>query len=159
MAKLTYGAETTASPDAVVAAARDFSDHRPELWPQLDRSRYEVHEVDDTHAVITEGTDTIGGIWARERYEWPEPRLVRATVEESNVFRTGVWELEAQPLPDGGSRVEVRNHRRARGLRGHVLGAVLQLAGRRMLTAALAETLARVEAQGERAGRTAQATR
>jgi hypothetical protein len=145
MAKLTYNAETAASPEAVIAAARDFTDRRPDLWPQLDRSYYEVHEVGEGHAVITEGTESMGGIWARERYEWPEPDLVRASVQDSNVFRSGVWELRARPRPGGGAHVEVLNHRRARGIRGHLLGAMLQLAGRRMLAASLEEALERVE--------------
>ena len=145
MAKLTYGAETSASPDAVLAAARDFSERRPDLWPQLDRKYYEVHEVDGRHALVNEGTDSMGGIWARERYEWPEPGLVRATVQESNVFRSGVWELRVRPREAGGSHVEIVNHRQARGLKGHLLGAVLQLTGRRMLTASLSDTLVRVE--------------
>lgn len=146
MAKLTYETETSAPPDAVLAAVRDFSDGRPELWPQLAPRYYEVHEVDGDHALVTEGTDTMGGIWARERYEWPDRGLVRATVEDSNVFRSGTWELRVRPRRGGGSHVEVRNHRRARGLKGHLLGAILQLGGRRMLAASLAETLTRVEA-------------
>jgi hypothetical protein len=145
MAKLTYGADTEASADVILAAARDFSDRRPALWPNLDPKYYEVHEVADSHAVVTEGTDTMGGIWARERYEWPQPHLVRATLEDSNVFRSGVWELRARPREGGGSQVEVLNHRKARGFKGHLLGAVVQLTGRRMLTAALEDTLSRVE--------------
>lgn len=147
MAKLTYGADTPAPPDAILAAARDFSDVRPDLWPSLDREYYEVHEVGDSHAVITEGTDSMGGIWARERYEWPEPDLVRATVQESNIFRSGIWEIRARSREGGGSHVEVVNHRQARGVKGHLLGAILQLLGRRMLKASLADTLARLEAE------------
>jgi hypothetical protein len=145
MANLSYGAETSAEPVAVLAAVRDFTESRPDLWPSLNRGFYEVHEVADTHALVTEGTETMGGIWARERYEWPEPGLVRATIQDSNVFRSGIWEVRVRPREGGGSHVEVRNHRRARGLKGHLLGAILQIAGRRMLTASLRETLTGLE--------------
>jgi len=88
----------------------------------------------------------MGGVWARERYEWSEPGLVRATVQDSNVFQKGgVWELRATPNGNGGTRIEVLNHRQAKGLKGHIIGALLQLTGRQALTKSLERTVALVE--------------
>ena len=113
MPRLTYGADTTASPVAVIDAVKDFSERRAEVWPIIDK--YEVHDVTTSFADVTEGTDALGtNFWARERYEWPEPGLVRATTTDSNVFEPGSsWELRATPR-DGGSRVEVVNDRTMR---------------------------------------------
>jgi hypothetical protein len=109
--RLTYGADSTASPEQVVEAVKDFSERRAEVWPIIDS--YEVHEVTTDFADVTEGTDALGqNFWARERYEWPEPGLVRTTTTDSNVFEPGSsWQLRATPR-DGGSRVEVVNHRK-----------------------------------------------
>jgi hypothetical protein len=108
--RLTYGADSTLSPEEVIEAVKDFSESRAELWPFIDS--YEVHEVTKDFADVTEGTDALGrNFWARERYEWPEPGLVRATTTDSNVFEPGSsWQLRATSR-DGGSRVEVVNDR------------------------------------------------
>jgi Polyketide cyclase / dehydrase and lipid transport len=107
---LTYGADSSASPDEVIDAVKDFSERRAEVWPIIDK--YEVHEVTKDFADVTEGTDALGrNFWARERYEWPGPGLVRTTTTDSNIFDEGSsWQLRATAR-DGGSRVEVVNHR------------------------------------------------
>jgi Polyketide cyclase / dehydrase and lipid transport len=109
--RLTYGADSTASPQEVIDAVKDFSERRGELWPNVDS--YEVTEVTKDFADVTEGTDALGkNFWARERYEWPEPGLVRTDTTDSNVFAPGSsWQLRATAR-EGGSRVEVVNDRR-----------------------------------------------
>jgi hypothetical protein len=113
MPRLTYGADTAASPEQVIDAVKDFSERRPEIWPNIDS--YEVHEVTEDFADVTEGTDALGkNFWARERYEWPEPGLVRTDTTDSNVFEPGSsWQLRAT-ASGGGSRVEVVNDRQMR---------------------------------------------
>src|SRR5438045_3132462 len=54
--RVTVGAETSASPEQVLAAARDFSAHRAQIWPNVETKRLEVHERGDTWAEVTEGT-------------------------------------------------------------------------------------------------------
>jgi hypothetical protein len=111
MPRLTYGADSAASPEQVIDAVKDFSERRAEVWPNIDS--YEVHSVTKNYADVTEGTDALGkNFWARERYEWPEPGLVRTTTTDSNVFGPGSsWQLRATTR-DGGSRVEVVNDRK-----------------------------------------------
>ena len=77
MAKIHYEADGAISPALFIAALTDFSDRRPELWPNLDAKYYELHELGDTWAEVTEGTDLLGGVWARERYDWSEPGHVQ----------------------------------------------------------------------------------
>ncbi len=68
MATIRYSAEGTISPERFIAALTDFTDRRPALWPNLDTKFYRLHERGDTWAEVTEGTDVLGGVWARERY-------------------------------------------------------------------------------------------
>jgi hypothetical protein len=95
----------------VIDAVKDFSERRAEVWPKIDS--YEVHQVTEDFADVTEGTDALGkNFWARERYEWPDPGLVRTDTTDSNVFGPGSsWELRATAR-DEGSRIEVVNDRK-----------------------------------------------
>ena len=111
MPRLTYGADSSLTPEQVIDAVKDFSERRRELWPIIDS--YEVNEVTNDFADVTEGTDALGkNFWARERYEWPTPGLVRTDTTDSNVFAPrSSWQLRAT-AGEGGSRVEVVNDRK-----------------------------------------------
>ena len=111
MPRLTYGADSALPPEQVIDAVKDFSERRGELWPIIDS--YEINEVTEDFADVTEGTDALGkNFWALERYEWPEPALVRTDTTDSNVFAPGSsWQLRATAR-GGGSRVEVVNDRK-----------------------------------------------
>jgi len=108
-------------PEIVLAAARDFSDRRAEMWPDVHVEYLEVHEVGVDHTEVTEGNPwPIGYVWERLRYDWSDPQALRGTVIDSNLFKPGsTWELWATP-EDGGSRVEIRALRHLRG-RGWLL--------------------------------------
>lgn len=140
MAKLRYRVETSLPPERVLAIATDFSERRPTWWPSIDPDVYRVHDIADGRADVTEGSDIMGGIWTRELYEW-SGNTVTARVQDSNVFRRGVWQLTATPKPGGGTIVDILNHRRARGVRGHAIGAMLQLSNGKPLVKALRRTL------------------
>jgi hypothetical protein len=103
-------------PDVILAAASDFSERRADMWPDVHVEHMEVHEEGDDYAVVTEGNPwPIGQVWERLRYDWSDPRAVRGTVEDSNLFKPGsTWELWATPS-EGGSRVEIRARRMLRG--------------------------------------------
>lgn len=141
MANVEFVLDTAIPASDVLAAAVDFSDRRPALWPTIEPAAYRVHAAGDTWAEVTEGSRFLGLIWARERYRWDAPGVVRATVVDSNVFQPGsTWELEARETGEA-TRIAVRSRRRARGLRGRILGTMLTLAGRSILGANLRRTL------------------
>jgi hypothetical protein len=145
MAHVSVQKDTTASPQAVIGALTDFSPRRLELWPNIDGGYYQVHQVSDSSAEVTEGSR---GIWERTRYDWSTPGRVRIEVQDSNAFRPGsFWLYSVQPQPEGGSRVRLEFLRRPRNARGLVLSAVLSLAGRRIFGDFLGETLHRLEAR------------
>lgn len=106
-------------PEVVLTAARDFTERRAEMWPDVHVEYLEVHEVGESHAEVTEGNPwPIGYVWERLRYDWSDIHSLRGVVIDSNLFKPGsTWELSATP-EDGGSRVEIRavRHLRGRGL-------------------------------------------
>src|SRR5947209_16104664 len=108
MTTVRFTLETSVPAARALGAATDFSERRPDLWPNISRRFYTVHDAGETSANVTEGSDIMGGIWARERYNWSTPGTVKATVQESNVFHPGgTWEIRVQPVESGGSRIEV----------------------------------------------------
>lgn len=129
-------------------AARDFSPRRAEMWPDVHVEHLEVHDEGETWAEVTEGNPwPIGFVWERLRYDWSDPAAVKGTVIESNIFKPGsTWELRAQPLDDGGSRVEVIGVRRLRGARGRLLAPAFPLGlARRTVAEHLRHFLSKVE--------------
>lgn len=108
-------------PGVILAAARDFSNRRAEMWPDVHGEYLQVHEVGEDYAEVTEGNPwPIGYVWERLRYDWSEPQALRGTVIDSNLFKPGsTWELWATP-EDGGSLVAIRAIRHLRG-RGWLL--------------------------------------
>jgi len=152
MARIHYEADGAIAPERFIAALTDFSPRRPELWPNLSPRYYRLNELGDTWADVNEGTDVLGGVWARERYDWSEPGRVTLTLIASPSFRAGtVIDYRVTPGPDGGCHVGVDFHRIARSLNGRIVGAVVQLDGARRFTADLQVTLARLAALESRA--------
>jgi hypothetical protein len=140
--------ESTAPPERVLEAARDFSPRRAEMWPDVHVEHLEVHDEGETCAEVTEGNPwPIGFVWERLRYDWSDPEAVKGTVIDSNIFKPGsTWELRAQPHDDGGSRVEVIGVRRLRGVRGRLLAPAFPLGlARRTVADHLRHFLSKVE--------------
>jgi hypothetical protein len=147
MARIHYEADGDISPDRFIAALTDFSSRRPELWPNLSPAYFKVNEQADTWADVQEGTAILGGVWARERYDWSEPGRVTLTLIESPSFRPGtVIDYHVTGREGGGCHVSVDFQRIATSLSGRVVGAAVQLGGRRRFAADLRETLARIAA-------------
>ena len=148
MPRIECSSKTTLSEQDVRAALTDFSSGRPDRWPNLDPTMYEVHELDRTWADVTEGSRFAGGIWERARYEWDDPHRVVLTVTDSNAFAPGSsWEYETAPLGDEGTRVDLVVNRQGRNLKGRFLAAVLRISGRKVFCGDLAKTLRRLEVE------------
>lgn len=101
--------ETTASPEKVRTALIDFSERRPQLWPGIEPSLYQVYSVSETTADVREGSKVPGTkLWAREHYEWSDPHTVRWTVQESNFSAQGSYvAATVRSRRDGGSVVHI----------------------------------------------------
>jgi hypothetical protein len=155
MARIHISADSDLPPEMVLGAITDFTSRRPRLWPNIDPGVYKVHEVGADWADVTEGSTIAGGVWTRERYDWSVPGVVRATVQESNIFRSGFWEMTVSAR-DGGSRIEILQDRQAKGFKGRLLGGMMALMGRRVYRQALDTTLGILR---EEAGRGSSPTR
>ena len=114
--------------ERVLEAARDFSERRAEMWPDVHVEHLQVHELGETFADVTEGNPwPIGYVWERLRYDWSEPGSVKGVVTDSNIFKPGsTWEIKATPV-DGGSRVELIGVRHLRGFKGRLLAPAFPL--------------------------------
>lgn len=146
MARIHVSAYSDLPAGAVLGAITDFGPRRPELWPNIDPGVYKVHEVGEDWADVTEGSKVAGGVWAHERYDWSVPGVVRATVQESNIFASGFWEMKVR-ADAGRTYIEILQDRQAKGLKGHLVGAMMALMGHRVYRQGLAETLAILEKQ------------
>ncbi|MGH2749463.1 MAG: hypothetical protein ACRDK3_01085 [Actinomycetota bacterium] len=131
---IQFEVESRLEPDAVLEALTDFSERRAELWPAIDPKVYRVHEQTDSSALVTEGTDVLGGIWATELYQWNGSGTVRATVQESNFWHPGgTWELTAAPRNGGGSILTVTRDRRAKNAKARLFELMMRIVGARVL--------------------------
>jgi polyketide cyclase/dehydrase/lipid transport protein len=151
MARVRYDADGMLTPRRFIDALTDFTDSRPAIWPGLSPRLYRVHQLGDTWADATEGTDVLGGIWAREHYDWSTPGIVTIRCLESPFFRAGVTTTWRVSPTASGCHVEVDLHRIARSPRGFLVGALVQLMGRRRFSAELRTALARLAAEAPRA--------
>ena len=130
---LTTTVESDVAADTIRRGLLDFSDQRPERWPQLDPKTYQVHWVDETSAEVTEGSP-FPKVWNRERYDWSHPTIITWTAQESNFCTPGSHiSMDIQSRPDGGSSVTVTWDRTAANTRGRVNLAVIRLGGTRLL--------------------------
>lgn len=87
MAVVRFHLVSTLGPKDVLEVLTDFSPARAEVWPTIDAEHFEVHELGDTWAEVTEGT---AAAWERARYEWePNGDRVTVTTLDSKLFGAG----------------------------------------------------------------------
>jgi hypothetical protein len=127
------------SPAEVLQVLTDFSERRAEAWPGVDLDRLVVHEVGENFAEVTEGN---ASTWERERYDWDkEAGTVTAKTLESNVWDEGSrWDYRITPVEDG-SLVGVRLERHGKNVKGKLIGALLPLLGKKVVTGSLTSAL------------------
>jgi hypothetical protein len=141
MPTIRFTTVTDVPASAFVAALTDFGPSRPKTWPNIDPTRYIVHELGATTADVTEGASFAGGIWERGTYDWSEPGIVRFTVSDSNAFAPGsYWEYFVD-RENGRTRIDVTVRRRPKTLKARLLSVMLAGFGRRVFRKDLDRTL------------------
>jgi len=106
--------ETNVAPERLLAAAIDFSERRPSLWPTITRRRYRVFSLGDHSAETEEGTSPVHH---RYKYAWTDDGVVRATTVDASAMTAGsIWELRVRPGEGGGSKVDIHVEMRFKGL-------------------------------------------
>jgi len=127
-------------PQEALQRLTDFSPSRAEAWTGVDNDNLIVHDKGDGWAEVTEG-NKLG--WERERYTWDAAAgTVSAVTVNSNIWASGSgWNYTI--LPEGtGSRVEVTAVRKGYGIKGKLVGALLSLVGKRLITSSTTAALA-----------------
>jgi hypothetical protein len=154
MPRLELDVETSLPPERVRDAILDFSERRPELWPGIDPSLYEVYSVGETSADVREGTKLpFTRIWARERYDWSTPGTIRWTVTESNFSTPGSYvEATLNPREAGGTSVHVVWERTGTTLVGRLLIRLIALSRGKPIGSSIEKTLHRLESDAEAPG-------
>ena len=148
MPHLELDVDTTVPPERIRAALLDFSERRPDIWPGLERSLYEVIEVGETTADIKEGSRMPGmTIWAREHYDWSDPDTVRWTVVESNFCTPGSRVYATlNPADGGGTRIHIDWERTPTTFGGRIAVFIITATKGRPLAMSIEKALKRMEA-------------
>ena len=144
MARVSGEVTSPTPPEVFLQALTDFGPRRPELWPNIAPKYYQVHSVGPTEADVTEGSSAFGGVWERTHYDWSEPGVVLIEVEDSNAFAAGSWwRYQVEPVGSG-SLVRFQFDRRPKNFKGRIVSFLLALAGKRVFSKSLEETLRRL---------------
>jgi hypothetical protein len=128
--------------DTIRRALLDFSERRLDVWSKtLDRNTYEVHEIGDTWAVVTEG-NRFPKLWSREYYDWSTPDTISWTSQESNFCEPGSRiEMVITATPGGGTHVVVTWDRTPSNLKGWLWLLGPRIGGERLLRWATEQAL------------------
>lgn len=129
MPRFSFELDVRDPPERVIGAMVDFSDRRPEIWPNLTARLFRVHALGPGTAEVTEGTALPGvDVWERVAYEWTDS-VVRGVLLDGRIFRPGgTFELHVAPHGTG-TRITEHYDRRSKGLLGRCLGGVFQVSG------------------------------
>jgi hypothetical protein len=147
MPHVALDVETTLAPERVREALLDFSARRPEIWPGIEPSLYEVYSVGETSAEVKEGSKAPGmTVWARERYDWSQPNTIRWTVLESNFCEPGGYvEAVLHPRENGGTRIHLEWDRTGTTRSGKFAIGLIARTGGRPIARSVRKGLERLE--------------
>ncbi len=151
MPKVEMDIETSLPPERVLAALTDFSERRPEIWPGIEPSLYEVYSVGETEAEIKEGSKMPGStIWAKEHYDWSTPGTVTWTVRESNFCAPGSHvSATVTPRDAGRSHIHVVWERTPTSFVGRVTAALIKMTNGKPVAASIRKALDKLERSPE----------
>jgi hypothetical protein len=138
---------TTATPEQFVAALTDFGPDRSKIWGNSTNQYLKVHDRGAHEADVTEGSR---GIWERLHYDWADPNHVVLTTTDSNTWggKSGhTYTLTRRP--DGITDVDVVIVREGKNLKGRMLGAVVGVFGKRLLSREFKKTVRAIEARND----------
>ena len=127
-------------PQEALQRLTDFSPARAEAWAGVDDDNLIVHDKGAGWAEVTEG-NKLGR--ERERYTWDAAAgTVSAVTVNSNIWAPGSGWNYTIMSEGSGSRVEVTAVRKGYGIKGKLVGALLSLFGKRLISSSTAAALA-----------------
>ena len=145
MTTLHFTKTTTATPEELLTALTDFGPGRSDVFPNSHDDQLQVHDRGTDYADVTEGG---GGAWERLHYDWSDPRHIKLTTVDSNLFGGASGHTYTlTPQPDGTTEIDAVLVREGKNLRGRVIASFIGTVGRRSLTKAFAGTVKAIEAR------------
>ena len=144
MSTIHFHETTTSTPEQFVAGLTDFGPGRSKLFGRSADDDLEVHDQGPGYADVTEGS---GGIWERLHYDWSDPNRVSRDHRLKPVGRRLGPHLHLWRQPDGTTEVDVVVVREGKNLRGHLLGFLLGIVGKRVLGKEFGKTVKAIEAR------------
>ena len=145
MATIHLEETTTSTPEQFIAALTDFGPDRSKVFGRSADGYLKIHDQGPGHADVTEGS---GGVWERLNYDWSDPDHVVLTTTDSNLWGGAsghTYTFKRQP--DGTTEVDAVVVREGKNIKGRLLGAVLAVAGKRVLGKELEKTVRAIEAR------------
>ena len=145
MPTIRFHLETALAPSAVLAGITDFGPGRAEVWPNVDRDHFQLHDEGPGWAEVTEGSSIAGGVWERERYSWdPAAGTVAVETVDSNTWGAGSrWDYRLVKAGSG-TRIEATVVRKPKSRKGRLIAFGLTLFGAAMLRSQMQEALTRM---------------
>ena len=125
MATIHFTTTTSATPEQFIAAVTDFGPGRSELFGNTDDGQLKVHDQGPDWADVTEGKTTDSNTWGGAS------------------GHTYTFDRRA----DGTTGVDVVVVREGKNLKGHVIGALLGLVGKRVFSGQFEKTVKAIEAR------------
>lgn len=143
LARVRFEVTTDLPPGRVLAALTDFSDRRPDLYRNIDRSHFRVHDRGPGWADVTEGNVLA---WERNRYDWDESagKVAVKTIESDSWAPGSTWEYRLKATATGGTEIDVTVVRTPHSLRGRLIGLALPVVGAQVLRSDLKNLLDQV---------------
>lgn len=139
MSTVHVSVSSTLPPEHVLRILTDFGPERAQAWAGVDEQHLKVHDSGPDWADVTEGNN-IG--WERERYSWDAGAgTVSAVTTDSNLWGPGSgWDYKLTPQ-NGGTLVDVTVQRNGKGVKGKLIGALLPLLGKKMISSGISGAL------------------
>jgi hypothetical protein len=143
MTTIKMHANTTATPEQILAALTDFGPGREKIFGNSADGYLKVHSQTSGHADVTEGS---GGVWERLDYDWTDPRRIVMTTTDSNAWGGASGHVYTlTPNPDGTTDLDALVVRDGKNFKGHFLSFVFKTVGKGVLPKAFANTVKAIE--------------
>jgi hypothetical protein len=152
MATIRFHETTTATPRQFIDGLTDFGPGRSKLFQNSADERLVVHSVGADEADVTEGS---GSVWERLHYDWTDPRHVKLTTTDSNLFGGASGHTYTlTPRPDGTTDIDAVLVREGKNFKGRVVAGFLGTVARHSLVKAFAASVKAIETRSKTSGAT-----
>lgn len=151
MPSLHIKAKTSVSSEQFLIALTDFGPERGTIWSNSQSTHFILHKLGANEAIVTEGSNVLGGVWERLHYNWSKPGVIELRTIDSNVWANGSgWQYNLEQAYDGsGTLITARVTRYPRSKKGYLILILLGSVGRPLIIRSFRRTLRAIEKQNQ----------